>query len=230
MNGGARGGRGLFDRSNPFGARQIVVGVVIAALGLAVTAFIGFGLPGNDNNAQPVQSTGSTMVETVTETAVSSPGLSSASGSAPVTTTGTKVAPTSRPTTAPPPVHPIWHAGKVMLMNDSRVNLDAPADDPRWQVDEIKGGDIRIAAGVEIDNDAPNASAFIATGPPTYDTCNTSGYGGLTFSLALVDMKAGSKVLCVLTDEGRIAALKLASVTGEAATFSVTVYQKSGDG
>ena len=140
------------------------------------------------------------------------------------TSQGASPSPTASDPVTPDATEPgVRHAGPLLLVAGNAADLDASSDNPRW---EGVGTDIELNGSGVVGG--PYNSRWATTADTAnYNTCfNHQGYKITDFEYTLLQR---TKTLCMITTDGRIAALKVQSVTKDELKFDVKVYLKSNE-
>lgn len=125
----------------------------------------------------------------------------------------------------PGAVGTVYHQGPLSLLSSSpSANLDAPASDPGWGIQVNQSRRDFLFTGNNFSGGGQGSIMGISTGDGSYDSCRSEAMGSLPINRS--DLQVGS-IICLTTDELRIASLKISALTDTKAVLDVTVYNKA---
>lgn len=190
---------------------RYLIAYILAAI--AISAVLPFAFPVNSTEGSPSARSTGPVAPTIasTPTSIFTPPTSNVPPSADASTT------------APPPSEPVVrHRGELTLVSGGgNADLDSPQSDRQWSGKDVDGwGDI-TQSGNYI-NFFTFTSALVSNGPANYTTCD--GQTGYSNDPIPVDPSSAGMNICVKTDHGRYAAIKIIDVTTDRIRLDVVTY------
>jgi hypothetical protein len=133
---------------------------------------------------------------------------------------------TASSNTQPPGV---FHQGKLVLANSTKIDLDAPPSDPQWGDINLMPGDQYDISGygntaIFMENNAQGVQLSQTTGS---SCANATGYSADRIGIDTPPLTIG-QLICIRTTEGRFSLLKILSLPDGEIVMNVKTYTKTG--
>ncbi len=126
-----------------------------------------------------------------------------------------------------PTIATVRHSGELTLaLNGNMADLDSPASDPQWQtngyeLEYVRSNDKSLILGLY------SPWLYLNATEANYDACrNQTGYRN-DQSIDTTSIHPGD-YMCIKTNEGRYAAMRVTNIEARQITFDVVVYNSPG--